>query len=124
MIMLYEIIRNKTKCCVFSLFKLAGVTLPYDTLEEVRDRLAEVSPNLVRYDEVEEANYFNQANELSKVSHYLPPACVQLITEKALIKLYFDDGLFSWFILVCTIISMMMVIPGLSLSGSEPGCPY
>eukprot|EP00064_Thunnus_orientalis_P001064 superscaffoldBa00000065_g1065 len=46
--------------------ELAGVTLPYDTLDEVRERLAEVSPNLVRYDDVEEANYFKQANELSK----------------------------------------------------------
>ncbi|KAG9277639.1 NADH-ubiquinone oxidoreductase 75 kDa subunit, mitochondrial [Astyanax mexicanus] len=46
--------------------ELAGVALPYDTLEEVRDRLAEVAPNLVRYDDVEEANYFKQANELSK----------------------------------------------------------
>ncbi|XP_040913040.1 NADH-ubiquinone oxidoreductase 75 kDa subunit, mitochondrial-like [Toxotes jaculatrix] len=46
--------------------ELAGVTLPYDTLDEVCDRLAEVSPNLVRYDDVEEANYFKQANELSK----------------------------------------------------------
>uniref|UniRef100_H3CF53 NADH-ubiquinone oxidoreductase 75 kDa subunit, mitochondrial n=1 Tax=Tetraodon nigroviridis TaxID=99883 RepID=H3CF53_TETNG len=47
--------------------ELAGVTLPYDSLEEVRTRLAEVSPNLVRYDDVEEANYFKQANELAKV---------------------------------------------------------
>ncbi|KAM9347416.1 NADH-ubiquinone oxidoreductase 75 kDa subunit, mitochondrial-like [Symphorus nematophorus] len=46
--------------------ELAGVTLPYDTLDEVRERLAEVSPNLVRYDDVEEANYFKQANELAK----------------------------------------------------------
>nr|XP_023683617.1 NADH-ubiquinone oxidoreductase 75 kDa subunit, mitochondrial [Paramormyrops kingsleyae] len=46
--------------------ELVGVTLPYDTLDGVRDRLAEVSPNLVRYDDVEEANYFKQANELSK----------------------------------------------------------
>ncbi|XP_077368381.1 NADH-ubiquinone oxidoreductase 75 kDa subunit, mitochondrial [Festucalex cinctus] len=46
--------------------ELAGVTLPYDTLDEVRSRLAEVSPNLVRYDDVEEANYFKQANELAK----------------------------------------------------------
>ncbi|KAA8588112.1 hypothetical protein FQN60_001306 [Etheostoma spectabile] len=45
--------------------ELAGVTLPYDTLDEVRDRLAEVSPNLLRYDDIEEANYFKQANELS-----------------------------------------------------------
>ncbi|XP_032386158.1 NADH-ubiquinone oxidoreductase 75 kDa subunit, mitochondrial isoform X1 [Etheostoma spectabile] len=46
--------------------ELAGVTLPYDTLDEVRDRLAEVSPNLLRYDDIEEANYFKQANELSE----------------------------------------------------------
>ncbi|KAJ8350274.1 hypothetical protein SKAU_G00254040 [Synaphobranchus kaupii] len=46
--------------------ELAGVTLPYDTVDKVRDRLAEVSPNLVRYDDVEEANFFSQANELSK----------------------------------------------------------
>uniref|UniRef100_A0A8C9UZH1 NADH-ubiquinone oxidoreductase 75 kDa subunit, mitochondrial n=1 Tax=Scleropages formosus TaxID=113540 RepID=A0A8C9UZH1_SCLFO len=46
--------------------ELAGITLPYDTLDEVRNRLAEVAPNLVRYDDVEEANYFKQANELSK----------------------------------------------------------
>lgn len=43
------------------------MTLPYDSLEDVRARLAEVSPNLVRYDDVEEANYFKQANELAKV---------------------------------------------------------
>lgn len=41
--------------------------MPYDSLDEVRSRLAEVSPNLVRYDDVEEANYFKQANELAKV---------------------------------------------------------
>ncbi|XP_034410996.1 NADH-ubiquinone oxidoreductase 75 kDa subunit, mitochondrial-like [Cyclopterus lumpus] len=46
--------------------ELAGMTLPYDSLEEVRSRLAEVSPNLVRYDDVEEANYFKQANELAQ----------------------------------------------------------
>lgn len=46
--------------------ELVGVTLPYNTLDEVRERLAEVSPNLVRYDDREEANYFKQANELSK----------------------------------------------------------
>ncbi|RXN33468.1 NADH-ubiquinone oxidoreductase 75 kDa mitochondrial-like protein [Labeo rohita] len=46
--------------------ELAGVTLPYDTVDEVRGRLEEVSPNLVRYDDVEEANYFKQAHELSK----------------------------------------------------------
>lgn len=61
------------------LIKLAGVTLPYDTLDEVRNRLAEVSPNLVRYDDVEEANYFKQANELSKVSGCLHPPCFSVL---------------------------------------------
>lgn len=44
------------------------MTLPYENLDQIRKRLEEVSPNLVRYDDVEEANYFNQANELSKVT--------------------------------------------------------
>ena len=35
----------------------------------MRGRLEEVSPNLVRYDDVEQANYFKQANELSQVRH-------------------------------------------------------
>lgn len=33
--------------------------------------MEEVSPNLVRYDDVEGANYFQQASELSKVKTYL-----------------------------------------------------
>ncbi|CAL8309151.1 unnamed protein product [Merluccius merluccius] len=45
--------------------ELAGVALPYDTVDEVRSRLAEVSPNLTRYDHVEGANYFQLANELA-----------------------------------------------------------
>lgn len=48
-----------------ALSELTGVTLPYDSLDEIRSRLAKVSPNLVRYDDVEEANYFKQANELA-----------------------------------------------------------
>lgn len=50
-----------------ALSELAGVTLPYDDHDSIRRRLEEVSPNLVRYDEVEEANYFKQATELSKL---------------------------------------------------------
>lgn len=41
-------------------------TLKYNTLHQVRDRLAEVSPNLVRYGDVEDANYFKQAQELAQ----------------------------------------------------------
>lgn len=63
----------------------------------MRDRMAEVSPNLVRYDDVEEANYFKQAFELSKVSCYLSPPCVELITEAVPVKLYFSCCLFVFF---------------------------
>ena len=75
--MSYKAVRNKIKCCEISIvIQLAGVSLPYDTLDEVRERLADVSPNLVRYDDVEEANYFKQANELSKVSCWFFLVCV------------------------------------------------
>ncbi|XP_041056273.1 NADH-ubiquinone oxidoreductase 75 kDa subunit, mitochondrial [Carcharodon carcharias] len=50
-----------------ALSEVAGVTLPYNTLDEVRDRLAEISPNLICYNDVEEANFFKQANELAKL---------------------------------------------------------
>ncbi len=45
--------------------------MAYDNLKEIRHRLTEVSPNLTKYEEVEEANYFKQANELGKVKHAL-----------------------------------------------------
>ncbi|NXM20511.1 NDUS1 oxidoreductase, partial [Ploceus nigricollis] len=48
--------------------EFAGLTLPYENLDQIRKRLEEVSPNLVRYDDVEEANYFIQANELAKLA--------------------------------------------------------
>ncbi|XP_075685959.1 NADH-ubiquinone oxidoreductase 75 kDa subunit, mitochondrial [Rhinoderma darwinii] len=53
-----------------ALSELAGVTLPYDNHDAVRNRLHEVSPNLVRYDDVEEANYFKQAAELSQLANH------------------------------------------------------
>ncbi|KAK2182990.1 hypothetical protein NP493_328g01018 [Ridgeia piscesae] len=49
-----------------ALSEIVGQTLPYDNLNEVRRRLAQMSPNLTRYGDVEEANYFKQAEELAK----------------------------------------------------------
>lgn len=62
-----SVVKSDAFLFCFSPLQLAGVSLPYDTLDELRARLAEVSPNLVRYDDVEEANYFKQANELATV---------------------------------------------------------
>ncbi|KAL4222175.1 NADH dehydrogenase Fe-S protein subunit 1 ndufs1 [Mactra antiquata] len=49
-----------------ALSEISGNSLPYDKLQEVRDRLYEVSPNLVQYGEAEDANYFKQAQELAQ----------------------------------------------------------
>ena len=49
-----------------SIFQVIGETLPYDTIHQIRGRLAEVAPNLTRYGLVEEANYFAQAAQLAK----------------------------------------------------------
>lgn len=46
---------------------MIGITLPYDNLNEVRSRLEEVAPHLVRYGDVESANFFAQALEVAKV---------------------------------------------------------
>lgn len=43
-----------------------GSKLPYDTLNEVRQRMSAIAPNLTRYGTVEEANYFKQAAQLSE----------------------------------------------------------
>ncbi|GJQ82258.1 Ndufs1 [Trypoxylus dichotomus] len=51
-----------------ALSEFIGVKLPYDTLDEVRDRLEDVAPHLTRYGFSEDANYFRQALELSKKS--------------------------------------------------------
>merc|ERR1712037_907547 len=40
--------------------------LPYDKLQELRARMAEVAPNLVRYGSVEHANFYAQSLDLAK----------------------------------------------------------
>lgn len=47
--------------------QIVGAKLPYDNLDEIRNRLEEVSPNLVSYGDAEEANFVAQAREISKV---------------------------------------------------------
>jgi len=47
-----------------ALSEIAGQSLPYDTLAELRGRMTDVAPNLTRYGDVEGANYFHQALNL------------------------------------------------------------
>lgn len=49
-----------------ALSEIIGEKLPYDTLLEVRDRLGQIAPHLIRYGEVEEANHQDVATQLAK----------------------------------------------------------
>ncbi|CAK1555738.1 unnamed protein product [Leptosia nina] len=49
-----------------ALSEVLGARLPYDNLDEVRDRLAEISPALVAYGDVQNNNYFAQARALAQ----------------------------------------------------------
>lgn len=50
-----------------ALSEVVGERLPYDSLDEVRDRLSQVSPALVSYGDVQDNNYFAQARALAQV---------------------------------------------------------
>ncbi len=45
-----------------------GEKLPYDNLNEIRRRMAEISPNLTRYGDVEDVNYFSQSAQLAELA--------------------------------------------------------
>ncbi|CAG9773892.1 unnamed protein product [Ceutorhynchus assimilis] len=49
-----------------ALSEIVGAKLPYDNLNEIRDRLDEVAPHLTKYGEAENANFFKQAQDLAK----------------------------------------------------------
>lgn len=59
--------RNDWKI-IRALSELLGETLPYDKLQEVRQRMGEISPNLVRVGAVEQANFFKQAIGAAQIS--------------------------------------------------------
>jgi len=62
-----------------ALSEIAGESLPYDSLAEIRGRLAEIAPNLTRYGDVEGANFFAQAAHLSQSEASTIPS--QMILE-------------------------------------------
>lgn len=45
---------------------MCGASLRYNDLDEIRDRIEQVAPNLTRIGSLEEANYFKQNIELLK----------------------------------------------------------
>ncbi|CAF2870643.1 unnamed protein product [Rotaria sp. Silwood2] len=49
-----------------ALAEVCGVSLNYNDLDKIRNRIEQVAPNLTRTDSIEEANYFKQNVELLK----------------------------------------------------------
>ena len=72
-------------------------TLPYDTLQQVRARLAEVAPNLTRYGLVEEANFFKESASLDAAA-----AASKKVSLHNLIPNLFFIYLFGPFLMVST----------------------
>jgi len=67
--------------------------LPYDKLNELRARMAEVSPNLVRYGNVETANFFAQSLSMAQtVSAKLSDQPLDL-SKKVLEEFYQTDSI-------------------------------
>merc|ERR1711990_778309 len=67
--------------------------LPYDKITELRARMAEVAPNLVRYGSVEHANFYAQSLDLAKkVSAQLSSEPLD-VSKKVLEQFYQTDSI-------------------------------
>lgn len=53
---------------VRAISEVAGQPLPYDNLDELRNRMEDIAPHLVRYGHLEQNNFYAQAEALLKVS--------------------------------------------------------
>lgn len=75
-----------------ALSEICNQTLPYDDLNGVRLRIEEISPHLIRYGDVEPANFFAQALELSKEAKgsFLPDPID--IKQKSLEQFFMTDA--------------------------------
>jgi len=77
-----------------ALSEIAGKTLPYDTLAEIRGRLTDVAPNLTRYGDVEGANYFHEALNLLNTDDTSPATdCVLEPQMSTLKEFYMTDSI-------------------------------
>ncbi|XP_076627476.1 NADH dehydrogenase (ubiquinone) 75 kDa subunit [Colletes latitarsis] len=73
--------------------EICGVCLPYDNLLEVRSRLEDIAPHLVRYGNVEPANYFAQALQLSKESNGSLSSSPLEVKQKTLDEFFMTDAI-------------------------------
>lgn len=55
---------------VRAISEVSGQPLPYDNLNELRNRMEDIAPHLVRHGQLEENNFYAQAEALIKVSDF------------------------------------------------------
>lgn len=76
-----------------ALSEIAGFILPYDELSEVRERLEEIAPHLVRYNHFEAANFFALAGKLHKSSQASLKPSPFTVNQEKLEQFYMTDSI-------------------------------
>lgn len=76
-----------------ALSQVVGATLPFDTLEEVRGRMAQISPALVHYDQAEPANFTKVSAALAKDCQVAAGSEPFTVTMKKLRDFYMTDSI-------------------------------
>lgn len=79
--------RNDWKI-VRALSEVLGLTLPYDKLTEVHERMEQIAPHLVRHGQMEQANYFKQSIDLAQTIDTKPDVSA-LTPQQVELKDYF-----------------------------------
>ncbi|KAJ8984325.1 hypothetical protein NQ317_012544 [Molorchus minor] len=69
--------------------EVVGAKLPYDNLNEIRDRLDQVAPHLTKYGYAEDANYFKQAEQLAQSIQGNIDNCTPLDVKIKVLEDYF-----------------------------------
>ncbi|XP_013407093.1 NADH-ubiquinone oxidoreductase 75 kDa subunit, mitochondrial [Lingula anatina] len=76
-----------------ALSQVCDKTLPYETLEGVRSRLEQVSPTFGMYGQVEDANYFTQALQLTQSIKGSEAGSIIDVPQKALKDFFMTDSI-------------------------------
>ncbi|XP_058789772.1 NADH-ubiquinone oxidoreductase 75 kDa subunit, mitochondrial isoform X2 [Phymastichus coffea] len=73
--------------------EIAGSCLPYDDIHQVRKRISEVAPHILRYGDVEDTNYGDKVYQLAELDHQpflLEPINIK---QKTLDQFYMTDSI-------------------------------
>ena len=76
-----------------ALSEIADRKLCYDNIDDVRMRMTEISPNLTRYNYVEKANYFAQADDVAKLAESCLSTAQMQPSQLALADFYMTDSI-------------------------------